>query len=599
MSRGIFSRVVFWWILVAVALLTEVSSLRTPSCHEVKTAFQLRHIGPLKWVPETPGTVMDLQVCKNGGPTCCTRKMEESYQAAVRREALQHIRSYSFELKYLIMGHATTLQDTFQSLISFTRNHTSSLFDSAYKALAREARAHVTELFTDLAHYILGANSTVESAVQRFYDNLFPLVYNRLINPGITELSPQRSECLRMTRQDVNPFGPHPHALAQDLARSLRAGHAFSRALSMGAEVMNKTENMTLTRECGRALVRMQYCSHCQGLTLIKPCAGYCLNVMRGCLASLSELDQPWRSYIATLEDLTNAMAGAHDLELSLLGIRNQINDAILYTQLHGPRLTAIVDKVCGSSAEGGVRPSPLVMTSSDTPEPPAEGQYGHMAHLSSLPLKPSKNDKPRSLKKISREFMSYMQRYKSFFATLPEILCEGEMVQDGFTCWSGEDVVESYTGRLVGNGILAQKQNPEMKVRGPDPMLSELKERLEHFNQKLHGRTPRPRVWAEAGSGTQEGSADCDDEDGCQGSGEGSRVESGVVPRIGKKEKSEQPDRETSRGREKGEETTQRTTTLRTPKLAAKGTACSHGASPLLLGVLFLSALERQLHLL
>lgn len=41
-----------------------------------------------------------------------------------------------------------------------------------------------------------------------------------------------------------------------------------------------------------------------------------------------------------------------------------------------------------------------------------------------------------------------------------------------------------SYKVRVVGNGILAQRQNPEVKVRGPDAMLAAVKERLEHFNQ-------------------------------------------------------------------------------------------------------------------
>lgn len=38
--------------------------------------------------------------------------MEESYQVAVRRETVQNIRSYSFELNYLLLGHATAFQGT-------------------------------------------------------------------------------------------------------------------------------------------------------------------------------------------------------------------------------------------------------------------------------------------------------------------------------------------------------------------------------------------------------------------------------------------------------------------------------------------------------
>lgn len=41
------------------------------------------------------------------------------------------------------------------------------------------------------------------------------------------------------------------------------------------------------------------------------------------------------------------------------------------------------------------------------------------------------------------RQFLMYLQRYKSFFAALPEMLCEGENVVDDSTCWSGDDVVE------------------------------------------------------------------------------------------------------------------------------------------------------------
>lgn len=35
-----------------------------------------------------------------------------------------------------------------------------------------------------------------------------------------------------------------------------------------------------------------------------------------------------------------------------------------------------------------------------------------------------------------------------------------------------------------MGNGVLAQRQNPEVRVIGPDAMLAAVKERLEHFNQ-------------------------------------------------------------------------------------------------------------------
>ncbi|XP_037315094.2 glypican-5 isoform X2 [Pungitius pungitius] len=529
MSRGLCQRVNSCrsaWILSAFVFAVNVIDVDAYSCHEVRTAFQLRQVGPPQRVPETPGRDVDLMVCKHQGPSCCTRKMEESYQLAVKRETLHNIQSYSYELEHLISGHADAFQDMFQYLLSFSQGHLSSLLEGTYSSLSRQALPHVNQLFSSLSLYIRGANVSAEASIHQFYNSLFPLVYTRLINPGLeggVMMGSETDDCLRMIRQDVNPFGPHPGVMAKELAGALGVGRRLGLALEEGLEVMNATEHVSMSKECVKGLVKMVYCSHCRGLTLIKPCVGYCLNVMRGCLASMSELDQPWRRYTTLLEQLTHAMAGHHSLELALLGVRGYVNEALLYAQLHGPLITATVDKVCGLSTEEPTNmppTSPEVTTSTSTvapsPPPPSaapsqrlpEQWHGQLAHL-------------------RREFLMYLQRYKSFFAALPEMLCEGENVVDDSTCWSGDEVVESYAGRVVGNGLHAQRQNPEVKVRGPNPTLAEVKERLELFNEETQDMFPQlgqMEAWDELGSGeAEEGSTtDCDDEDGCQASGDG-----------------------------------------------------------------------------
>uniref|UniRef100_A0A8C3I2M0 Glypican-5 n=1 Tax=Chrysemys picta bellii TaxID=8478 RepID=A0A8C3I2M0_CHRPI len=489
-SPGVLSRQRFGFLLLAAAAATGlcggVSAVKSPSCHEVRTAFQIRQIGPLKLVPDVPTAESDLQICQHRAPTCCTKKMEESYQTAVRRERTHNIQALNFELKYMIVGHITAFQEAFESLLRFAENHTTSLFESAYRTMAKEAAEPVKELFTDLSLYILGAETTVENAVLRFFDSLFPLVYSRLINPGIIDLSEEYTECLRLTRQDINPFGRYSKEVVTELSKSLWASRMLNQALNMGIEVINTTEHAALTKECSKALVKMQYCPHCQGLTLIRPCVGYCLNVMRGCLASVSELDTQWREYISTLEYLTNEMAGSHDLELALLGIRNSINEAILHAQLNGPQLSATVDKVCGQPQEREAKPSPdNIVQAKDA----SETQALTMAHSANL------NNK------------------------------------------------RSYTSRVVSNGLKAQINNPELKVKGLDPLISHLIDKLHHFNQKgfftegwgSEGKgldTEKTKLklerWAsrESGSGggkseAMESSGDCDDEDGCQGSGD------------------------------------------------------------------------------
>ncbi|NXO21962.1 GPC5 protein, partial [Cisticola juncidis] len=316
--------------------------------------------------------------------------------------------------------------EAFESLLRFAENRTSSLFETAYRPMAKEAAEPVKELFTDISLYILGAETTVESAVLRFFDSLFPLVYSRLINPGITDLSEDYTECLRLTRQDINPFGHYSKNLVTELSKSLWASRMLSRALSLGIEVINSTEQAALSKECSRALVRMQYCPHCQGLTLIRPCVGYCLNVMRGCLASVSELDVQWREFISTLEYLVNEMGASHELEAALSGIWSAINEAVLHAQLNGPQLSATVDKVCGQPRQQG----------------------GNLSAASVVPVRAVTETQPfvmahTSLGSKRREFITYMKRSRTFYASIAERLCDGDLVmRDSSTCWNGEDVV-------------------------------------------------------------------------------------------------------------------------------------------------------------
>uniref|UniRef100_A0A3B5B8M5 Glypican 5b n=1 Tax=Stegastes partitus TaxID=144197 RepID=A0A3B5B8M5_9TELE len=470
----------FWVILLYFVFVPETGcrSADADSCHEVKTAYMMRQIGPVELVPDRPGTDDSLRVCVHPGPSCCTSKMEDSYMAAVRSETQQKMRSYSFELKYLIGGHTKT----FESLVSFTSNLTSTLFDSAYSSLASDCRPLVFHLFSDIKRHLSGdSNSSLDNAVRRFYNDLFPLVYRRLLNPGFGHLSTQsysslsasHDECLRMTRQDVSPFGLHPRLLVSSLSRALGPGRALSRLLQLAGEVVNATEKATLSRECGRGLVRMQYCSHCRGLTLIRPCTGLCVNIMRGCLVGVSELGAPWGSLVVLLQRLAATLATSsnhNSMELALLAVRNHVNDAILHAQLHGPRITATVSKL------GKKKPSTVAEKK--------ENIFMCVFVCRSFPLKGSRRDKSRSLKKLSREFEGSIQRYQWFFSELPEMLCESEMEVEQHTCWSGQDVVESYAGRVVGSTLKAQRENPEMIVRNTDPVLKGAKQKLEQLTQ-------------------------------------------------------------------------------------------------------------------
>lgn len=54
----------------------------------------------------------------------------------------------------------------------------------------------------------------------------------------------------------------------------------------------------------------------------------------------------------------------------------------------------------------------------------------------------------------------------------------------DIWKSWQTLSFVHSYTLRVVGNGIKAQSTNPEVKVKGADPVINQIIDKLKHINQ-------------------------------------------------------------------------------------------------------------------
>ncbi|KAM4743561.1 glypican-5a [Anableps anableps] len=481
-------------------------------CREVHEVFQLRQIGPNQFLPSSPRSGSELQVCTSKSSTCCTKKMEEKYQVVARRDVQNLLQTYSSRLKLLLSRYVAAFQETFEVLMRQAENHTNVVLQVSYQKIADPAAGSVRELFTDVGLFLLGSELSVDEFVQRFFDALFPLVYNHYINPGVSDTSPGYAECVRSLNRVIIPFGTVPDLLADQIATSGVSGKLLLQALHLGIEVINTTDHLQLSRECRRALLKMQYCPHCQGITHSRPCMGYCLNVMRGCLASMAEIDAHWRDFVRSLEGLSARMHGAQDLEQVLLGTHTMLQDAIGHAQKNGPRLSSQVHKLCSTPIRKPAQSVSIQDTNSRV----------------SIPLKALNRRSDDSLSVMRKDFLKTLRTFSTFYGALADQMCLQELSSDdGVPCWNGTNIVKSYTRRVVGNGIKAQSTNPEVKVKREDPVINQIIDKLKHINQLLQGKTI-PKLGSldqiETGSGDSEGhySGDCDDEDGCAGSGGG-----------------------------------------------------------------------------
>uniref|UniRef100_H3BDN6 Glypican-3 n=1 Tax=Latimeria chalumnae TaxID=7897 RepID=H3BDN6_LATCH len=229
--------------------------------------------------------------------------------------------------------------EAFEIVIRHAKNYTNTMFKNQYRNMAMETFGFVGKLFTDVSLYILGSDRNVNDIMNEFFDNLFPVVYSHLINPGFQEVSLDTVECLRRVRWDMKTFGNFPKLIITRMSKSLLATRVFLQALNLGIEVINTTDHLKFSKDCGRALLKMWYCSHCQGLLMTKPCVGYCQSVMESCLVSVFEIHNHWKEYIKSLEKLAIGMQGVYDMEYVLLNLYSLIKDAVMYTQKNRGRL--------------------------------------------------------------------------------------------------------------------------------------------------------------------------------------------------------------------------------------------------------------------
>ncbi|KAK3510950.1 hypothetical protein QTP70_027814 [Hemibagrus guttatus] len=550
------------------------------SCDRVGKLLRLQQIDATTGVLKKPGTGSDLQVCESHSVTCCTSVVEERYQTAVHRDIQNLLQTFSFNLKLLITQNIAILQDTVDSVVRDVQNHTFSLLNELYGDLARRASSPLAELFTDVGLFVLGAELNLEEAAHRFFHTLFPLVYEQFVEPSMSPFDPVYQECVQLVGRRAAAYGIAPTRLALLVSHASLAERTFLQAMHLAVEVINTTDHAQPSRDCRHALMRMRYCPLCQGLADSKPCMGYCLNVLRGCLAGLAEVDAHWQEFVRSLEALATRMHDGNELEHVLSSIPPLITEAVDFASRNAARLSSQgrsklkVHGFCGEPMRSG------------------HIQQGAGSPSDTVHLQIPERNTEESLSHRRREFVSSFRHYRAFYGGLADQMCVRELAStDGPTCWNGSGMVKSYlrnhkapslslflshwlclslcpspipsplpppppttvppslwfmycpqraeifsvslclslyyyTKRVVGSGIRAQAQNPEVLVKEADPIINQVIDKLKHINQRLQGRFI-PKLGTldqiEMGSGDTDlvFSGQCDDEDGCWGSGD------------------------------------------------------------------------------
>lgn len=230
------------------------------------------------------------------------------------------------------------------------------------------SRDPIKQLYSDIKKYLqisetdavtfATSNLDIKISVNKFFTDLFPLVYHHAINTHQSDFSFEYKLCLKRTINELQPFGDIPRQIAQSAFKSLEATRVLLQAFAVGVEILNATDTLLIEENlgnagksengeensCHQALLKMTYCPKCRGLiSHTKPCSGYCLNVLRGCLTQhVTELDSPWNDYVEAIERLVIAVKQHNvgvNVDTVIRSLDGKISNAIMYAMENGPSL--------------------------------------------------------------------------------------------------------------------------------------------------------------------------------------------------------------------------------------------------------------------
>ncbi|XP_067014631.2 glypican-5 [Anabrus simplex] len=488
-----FVPVIVFWCLCFVLTLTSkpalanaVTTARTAenvtSCEGVKPIFEMKNVS--SDIPDVPVSGTELRVCQSTS-SCCTQEMEDNLRLLVRKDFQGLLHHNSRSLEGLLASTASRIQEHVSELARQSENRTLALFSQVYQQTASLLKEPVEALYADILRYLsadwsstspftLGTGElSLEDSVASFFSRLFPLVYHRASPPHRRDFSEDYKSCLRATMGEVLPFGDIPRQLALSVGKTFEATRVLLQALALGVEVLNSTDALVLADECHVALLRMSYCGRCHGLApAVRPCVGYCLNVLRGCLTQhAAELDLPWNGFVEATERLAVTVR-ERDVEHVVRGLHARITEAIMYTVENVAVIDKRVKRACGQarySENSAVEP----------PSPPAEELAG---------VTVSQDAGDAALTTQLRLLLASLGRSRGFYANLAESLCSDDSfaeTRDTADCWNGQRVGE-YSKMVVSSSISAQKYNPELvwTQRTPDPKIAQMSDKLRHIRQ-------------------------------------------------------------------------------------------------------------------
>ncbi|RWS31373.1 glypican-6-like protein [Leptotrombidium deliense] len=326
---------------------------------------------------------------------------------------------------------AEKFDEFFKELLKTSKRDFHQMFIQTYGLLYEQNALLFTDMFAELEHYYNHGGIDLSASLNRFFHRLYRKMF-QVLNTQYS-FDEKYLQCVGEHMDAMKPFGDVPKKLTIEVKRSFVATRTFVQSLFQGKEIIKNVMELSLTNDCGEAVMRLTQCTHCNESPNMKPCFDYCQNTTSSCLSRYSPLNKEWNNYVDAILLLITRLETSFNIESVVDPIDIRISEAIMNFQENGNAVSQKLFEACGKPriGERAINDALLIRNK--------------RARQNTVEEKPGavlgkKFD--RLLEDIQRK----IKKTKDFWTKLPESVCShphfgGDPKQRLSNCWNGSDV--------------------------------------------------------------------------------------------------------------------------------------------------------------
>lgn len=416
------------------------------SCSDIRQFYSGKGFS-LDGVPQSEISGEHLRICAQGY-TCCTSDVEDNLATLSRREMEGLLKEAGRSLQTSLGGQFKAFDSYFIELLNRSAVILQETFTSSWGLVYLQNSQVFSDLYTELRQYYRGSNVNLEEVLNEFWDRLLEKLFYQANKQHFMSAGEDYLECVSKQMDTLRPFGDTPRLMKTTVTRTFVAARSFVQGLVVSGEVVRKVSQVQLSQECMKAMMRMTYCPHCRGMASARPCANYCSNVMKGCLANQADLNTEWRHLAETMIQVAAHFDGPSGVDSVILSLPYRISEGMVTMMENIQSINSKLFQACGVRGAAG---SAAV----------DDMKKGKVIVEDKLGSTSSKMDK------LVSDVTMKLRDLQPYWVSLPSVLCSdrvatGTGAED--KCWNGMSRAR-YLPEVMGDGLASQINNPEVET--------------------------------------------------------------------------------------------------------------------------------------